>query len=81
MTVQAKAIWGGWVGTALLVGSWLSVAWLSSFSLLIWVGLMGVGALLCVYGAVRGSRWFFVSVAAGFVVTSGLVWVAFTPEQ
>jgi hypothetical protein len=42
---------------------------------------MCVGALLCVYGALRGSRWFLVSVAVGVLVTSGLVWVAFTPER
>jgi len=42
---------------------------------------MCVGALLCIYGAVRGSRWFFVSVAVGLLVTGGLVWVAFTPER
>jgi hypothetical protein len=59
----------------------LTVAWLSSLSLFIWVWLMLAAVVLCVYGAVRGSRWFFVAVAVGLVVTGGLVWGAFTPEK
>jgi hypothetical protein len=52
-----------------------------STSFAIWVGLLCAAVLLCSYGAVRGSRWFFISLAMGFLVTGGMAWLALRPER
>jgi hypothetical protein len=81
MVARSGAIWAGWLGTGLFFASWLAFWGLSSTSFAIWVGLLCAAVLLCSYGAVRGSRWFFISLAMGFLVTGGMAWLALRPER
>jgi hypothetical protein len=66
------AVWAGWGGTALFLICWLTVWWISSFSLFLWAGLMCLGAIMCFYGGVYRSRWFFLPGLLAVVVAIGV---------
>lgn len=76
MSVRSKALWTGWVGTALSMASWLAIGSLSSRVVAFWVAMMAAGAVMCVYGAVRRSRWFLVPAIATLLITAGVIWMA-----
>ena len=74
MTVQrADAAWAGWGGTALFLVSWLMISLISAFSLLLWIGLMLLGAIMCFYGGARRSKWFLVPGFAAVIVAAGVL--------
>ena len=56
---RADALWAGWGGTVLFLACWLMISRMSAFSFLLWVGLMSLGAVMCFYGGVCRSKWFF----------------------
>jgi len=66
MTAQRPdALWVGWGGTALFLGTWLLIASISALSFPLWIGLMLLGAVMCFYGGLcRGwpTFTFFVKV-------------------
>ena len=60
MTAQRPdALWVGWGGTALFLATWLLIASISALSFPLWIGLMLLGTVMCFYGGLRRSRWFF----------------------
>jgi hypothetical protein len=61
---RADALWAGWGGTVLFLTCSLMISRISAFSLLLWVGLMSLGAVMCFYAGVWRSKWFF---SPGFV--------------
>ncbi len=81
MVTRERAHWLGWVGTALIVASWLAISWISSLSFVLWILLMVLGGLLCLYGALRCSKWFFLPGAVAVIVMAGGVLAALVPEK
>jgi hypothetical protein len=80
MNTRSKGLWAGWVGTVLSAGSCLAIWQLGAASLAVWVGMMSAGAVLCGYGALRRSRWFWVPALATVLITAGVFWAASHPE-
>jgi hypothetical protein len=70
---RPDALWAGWGGTAVFLCCWVTISWISSFSLLLWVGLMSLGAVMCFYGGVCRSKWFFFVGIAAMIVTTGVL--------
>ena len=69
---RAGALWAGWGGIALFLASWLLINRISAFSVTLWVGLMSLGAVMCFYGGVRRSKWFFLPAFAAVLVMAGV---------
>ncbi len=67
-----NALWIGYCGTVLLITCWLAVWWISALSFVLWIGLMSLSAIMCLYGGTYRSRWFFFPAFVAFVVTIGL---------
>jgi len=78
--MRRKALWVGWMGTAVSVASWLALWQIGSASVAVWVGLMSAAAVLCAYGALRASRWFWAPAIVTTLVTAGAIWAASRPE-
>jgi Na+/H+ antiporter NhaC len=70
---MSKGNCAGWGGTVLFIASWLMIPRLSAFSFSMWIGLMLVGAVMCFYGGLRRSRWFFLPSFATVIVTVGVL--------
>ena len=70
---RAAALWTGLGGTVLFLVSWLMTARISAFSLPLWIGLMSLGAVMCFYGGLRRSGWFFLPSFAAVIVTAGVL--------
>jgi len=70
---RSDALWVGWGGTALFLASWLMIASISAFSLPLWIGLMFLAAVMCFYGGLRRSRWFFLPSSAAVFITAGIL--------
>ena len=70
---RAGALWAGWGGTVLFLASWLMISRISALSFLLWVGLMSLAAVICFYGGVRRSKWFFLPSLAAVIVTVGVL--------
>ncbi len=66
----------GWSGTALFLTCWLMIASISALSELLWAGLMLSGATMCLYGAIRRSKWFFLPCIIAVIVTAGVFFAA-----
>lgn len=74
MIVQrTDAMWAGWGGTVVFLGSWLMISRISAFSFSLWIGLMLLGALMCFYAGLRRNRWFFLPGFAAVIVTAGVL--------
>ena len=74
MTAQRPdALWVGWGGTALFLATWLLIASISALSFPLWIGLMLLGAVLCFYGGLRRSRWFFLPSFFALMITAGVL--------
>jgi RHS repeat-associated protein len=58
-TRRTNALWIGYCGTVLLITCWLAVWWISALSFVLWIGLMSLSAIMCLYGGIYRSRWFF----------------------
>lgn len=67
------ALWAGWGGTSLFLACWLMISWISAFSFLLWVGLMSLGAVMCFYGGICSSKWFFFSGFGAVIVIAGVL--------
>jgi hypothetical protein len=63
----------GWAGTGLFLISWLMIASINAFSTLLWAALMLAGAAMCLYGAIRRSKWFFLPSIIAMIVTAGVL--------
>jgi hypothetical protein len=74
---REDALWAGRGGTALFLACWLLISRISAFSFPLWVGLMSLGAVMCFYGGVRRSRWFFLPSFAAMIVTAGVLVAAY----
>lgn len=72
--------WAGWGGTALFIASWLMISYISAFSFPLWIGLMSLGAVMCFYGGLRRSRWFFLPGFAAVIVTVGVLVAVYSRE-
>ncbi len=70
---RAGSLWAGWGGSALFLACWLMISRISAFSFPLWVGLMSLGAAMCLYGGVRRSKWFLFPGFAAVLVTAGVV--------
>jgi hypothetical protein len=62
----------GWGGTALFLATWLMIDRIGGFSVMLWVGLMSLGAVMCFYGGVRRSKCFFLPAFAAVLVMAGV---------
>ena len=69
MTISGK--WFGLAGTPVTIGAWLLVWPLMSESAYLWGTLSLVGIALCLIGALKGSKWFWVPTSLGLIVTIG----------
>src|ERR1035438_9024885 len=56
--LRTGALWAGWSGTLLFIICWPLIRWTATFSFLLWLGLMLLGAILCVVGGIYRSKWF-----------------------
>lgn len=70
---RSNALWVGAGGTTLFLASWLLIASISAFSFPLWIGLMLLGAVMCFYGGLRRSRWFFLPSFAAVLITAGIL--------
>jgi hypothetical protein len=70
---RPDGLWVGWGGTTLFLASWLLIASISAFSFPLWIGLMLLGAVMCFYGALRRSRWFFLPSVAAVLIMAGIL--------
>jgi len=70
---RADAMWAGWGGTVLFIASWLMISRITALSFPLWIGLMSLGAVMCFYGGLRRSRWFFLPGFAAMIVTAGVL--------
>lgn len=70
---RSDALWAGWGGTALFLASWLMISRITALSLLLWAGLMSLGAVMCFYGGICRSKWFFLPSFAAVIVTTGVL--------
>jgi hypothetical protein len=70
---RADALWAGWGGTVLFLACWLTISRISAFSFLVWIGLMSLGAVMCFYGGVCRSKWFFFPGFAAMIVIAGVL--------
>jgi hypothetical protein len=74
MTAQRPdALWVGWGGTALFLATWLLIASISALSFPLWIGLMLLGAVMCFYGGLCRSRWFFLPSFFAVIITAGVL--------
>jgi hypothetical protein len=53
--------------------TWLMIASIIAFSLPLWIGLMLLGVVMCFYGGLRRSRWFFLPSFAALLITAGIL--------
>lgn len=72
MNRRKRAQLAGWLGTILFVSSWLAVWRITSLSFLLWVALMGGSSVLCFYGAMFRTKWFFVPAVSAIIVLVGV---------
>ena len=70
---RSDALWIGWGGTIVFLCSWLLIARISALSFLLWAGLMVLGAVMCFYGGVQRSKWFFLPGCVAVVVMAGVL--------
>lgn len=75
---RPAALRAGWGGTTLFLACWLMISRISAFSLLLWVGLMSLGAIMCIYAGVCRTKWFFLPGFAAVIVTAGVLFAIYS---
>jgi hypothetical protein len=68
---RERALLAGWLGTILLISFYVAIGRITALSFLLWVALMGGSCVLCFYGAVYRTKWFFVPAVCAIIAVVG----------
>ena len=81
MDQRSEGTWIGWGGVAVFLSDWLLIPVIATRSIFIWICVMALAVLMCLYGVRNRSRWFWIpALLAGFLLVA-FPYAVFLPER